>query len=168
MKCPAPAKPIEPASMFCEVKIDLRRRRLDASFVAESIEDVGFAIDAIQHAARGLFPNICFKGDPDWDDADEPGAPLPSPRGGGRGWGAPTAAPLAKPRPDPTLPRANGHERKPAVYKPPLPGSLGAQVLAKVQELGTSETVAIADALDLRTNHAGAAIARLRKAGLIT
>ena len=131
-------------------EIDGASPSLRVEFTARSIEEIGAATGAIKAAARVLFPEIAFAGEPGFED-DE----------------APEEQPAPAPRVAPPAPAVVPKERKPINYKPPTEGSLGARILDAIHELGTSDVTAIADHLDILTPHAGAGIARLRKLGLI-
>lgn len=123
-----------------------------------SVEDCGEAVEAVKAAARVLHPGILFPGEPGFDDAPDGQADQ------GR------CGPAATPAAGAAAPSSPAPARKRGPLKSSWPlkaGTVDARAFAAIARLGTADTVAVADELDMKTNIAGCVLARLRAAGLI-
>ena len=139
--------------------------RLHFQAEMRTIGDVAAAIDALESAARVAFPNIVFRHEPEWADADpvEPSAiDNPAPEQRPKPDSRPAPVERAAPRRD--VPRSSRNLRGSASAEV-RPGSFFAKVLDAAKRHGADNVEAIADELDAYNHHVGAAITRLRRGG---
>ncbi len=139
------------------VTLHLDERVLAVVARVASIEELNALILGIENAARGLWPEVVFRGEADFDDDDEAEGGRRRPRGASNG--------LPKSGGGPAAP-AGRVERAPEKRFVLTPGSFSERVLEAAKRLGPDVT-AIADELDARSAPVGSSIRRLRDGGYL-
>ena len=145
------------------INIRLAERVLEVQLAMTSVEEVGAGLDAIKAAARALFPDIVFIGEPGFEDepaevaSSAPAADVAEPA-------APTSSPESFEK---RVVSAAPKTRKPMTFTPPIEGSTSHKMLKMILAAGKVDVAALADQFNLSTPIAASLVARLRRAGCL-